>query len=150
VDNVIGASHLMLIVGRPASDLAEGDVILWEAESDGQRIVGQNAAVGSGCITLTDQRLLGLVFAADVDAPGLRVTMNEDGNGEIVVFAVSRGQISALDTKKSFTGQLRSAKLSGVCELEFTTDKVLNPQGEYTKPARGELELILERYVNTG
>lgn len=147
--HTIGSSELQLRVARPSSAVKQGDVILRRSKHNGEPVVIQNAAMGAGSITLTDQRLLGLVFATNVDAPSLRVTINEDdGSGQIVVFTIDRALFTRLDMKKSFTGQLRSVTLSGMCELEFDAWKLMDPHGEFTKPARGELAGILEGFVN--
>lgn len=140
--SVIAAGSLQLVVGRDASDVGPGDVVVPLAPG----IVGQTLALGAGCLALTDDRALGLVWGSSAEAPTLAASIDSDGTGSVLAFAVERSLLDKVETSKSLSGEVRSARFTGACFITLEAPfKVLDSHSNgFVNPPKGTVAAAIE------
>lgn len=147
-EDVIGTGSLMLGIVRPASEVGDGDVVTPLGEQNGVSVVRQTIALGIGAVTLTRDRLLGLVWQSQGEAESLAAAVTEDGNGTVIAFSVDRELLDEVELKKTF-GRLKGASLTGACLLDLEPPLKVLRGHEYVDAEKGEIEELLTRFVGS-
>lgn len=141
---VIAASSVQLLVGPQVSDVSKGDIVIPVAPG----AVGQTVALGTGALTLTEERVLGIVWESTVDAPYLASAINPDGTGEVIAFSVDRQYLNEVSFEKRRDDQVAFAELSGACFLNIEPQRLLNASGAFVDPPRGAIASVLRAFVS--
>lgn len=145
VRQTIGAREIALQIAYlpGAGDLKPGDVVV---PYGGGGHVLQTLALGTGAVSITNQRVLGLIWEGLVDVESLSASVDgENGTGEVAVFAVDNDSFGRAEFKRGFTGGLKYAQLLGDAQLRLEGSfAVLNGQGEYLPAPKNAVETALQ------
>lgn len=142
--SLIAAASLQFMVGREASDVGRGDVVIPLAPG----IIGQTLAIGMGAVTLTDQRALGLVWTSSVDAQSLSASIDGNRRGSVLVFSVDRPLLTKAKVSKSLMGTERSVRLAGACFVNLDAPfMVLGDSGSYVTAPKGVVAQTLKGFT---
>ncbi|WP_217924914.1 hypothetical protein [Miltoncostaea oceani] len=148
IEAVISAGALTLSVLRGIDEVGTGDVVIPIVGDGDNAVVRQTLAHGTGAITLTAERLLGLVWQSTVPARSLHASVDDDGEGRVIAFSVRRDALDDIEVEKNF-GRLRSATLTGAasCAVVLDTPLRILEGEEYVEGPKGVIEQELRAFV---